>query len=159
MDWECSQISTFLVPLTRTCDWIVDPDTLSSLYTDPTLMATRQFSSISIAQGSSNFSVFYEPAAIGIIAWDSKDNTLPIDCPDPLRDCDLDWIVRIVGAAPPGSGALTAYNPNVFDNTHLSKAKRRLGNQTGILACFSNGLGVNGPAVDMFIDARCLIKE
>jgi hypothetical protein len=71
----------------------------------------------------------------------------------------MDWIVRIVGFIAPFALAGFAPNPNIFDNTHLSKAKRRLGSQTGILVCFAAGLGSGAPGVDFGIDVRCLIKE
>ncbi len=152
MDWECIQADVTLGANTKACAWILDPVEVITDYTDPTLMATRQFSSIRSGTTAAGTGIF---AAIGIIAWDGISVATPTPCPGPLTDCNLDWVVRIVGVQPDGTAAGTLLNPNIFDNTHLSKARRRLGNQTGLLVSFET----EGGTFAFAIDIRVLIKE
>jgi hypothetical protein len=158
MDWECAQLSTTVFGGNLEAGWIVDPETVRQDYTDPTLMATRQFSLASL-KTINNTNPFFEYAAIGIIRWDHTDSTVPLNAPGPLRNCDADWIVRIVFLIAPATAIGSNLSSNIFDNTHLSKAKRRLGNNSGILACFETAATAGNYSVAFGLDARCLIKE
>jgi hypothetical protein len=70
-------------------------------------------------------------------------------------DGDMDWIARWVGPVPFGSPIGTLPNPNIFDNTHLVKARRRLGNDRSLLLVYET-VGVGAHIVS---DIRTLIKE
>ena len=151
MDWTCAQMDVELAPDLKACAWLIDPIDVLETFTDPTLMATRQFSNIRSLSSTGATGTF---AAIGVIAWDGIDELPPADCPGPLSDCDFDWIVRIVSPIPASAPSANG-NPNIFDNTHLSKARRRLPSQTGILVAFET----EGVTASFAIDIRCLIKE
>jgi hypothetical protein len=158
MDWECSQVSGNVFAGNVESGWVVDPDTVREDYTDPTLMATRQFCNATIVQRPTA-SFFYEYGAIGLIRWDQMDAGLVLNPPGPLRNCDADWIVRIVFPFHTLQPIGTAIGANIFDNTHLSKAKRRLGSNSGILCVFEVASTAAGAQLAFGIDARCLIKE
>jgi hypothetical protein len=151
MDWECAQFGASLGVNGCQAQFVVAPSVVRDLYTDPTLFATRWFVQIVTGAGGLNFN-----AAIGIIAWDSIDDIPPTgasEVPCPLTHCNLDWIVRYAVPSATGSGALVTNL--VLDSTHLSKARRRLGNQTGILiVAETDGLAANFGA-----DVRCLLRD
>jgi len=139
-----------------TSGWLIDPIQVLETFTDPTLMATRAFvaartQAVQSGAGGGGY------AAIGIIAWDGSTSAAPVDPPGPLSDLDFDWINRWVGPVVNHAPAGTFLNMNIFDNTHLSKARRRLPSGTGILVCFE-GEGL-ASFVDYACDIRCLIKE
>jgi hypothetical protein len=54
-----------------------------------------------------------------------------------------------------GTNAGTLLSPNIFDNTHLVKARRRLGNDRSLLIVYES---VNLSA-SIALDLRTLIKE
>jgi hypothetical protein len=159
MDWEDGRVSCNLTPGTFCRDWIVFPLRLREDYTDPTLMASRWFLSIVAATG------FIEviPGAVvgvGLIAWSSKDDNIPApgDTPLAVGDGELDWINRWLFPIPQG------FNPDagqifqpMLDNVHLSKAKRRLGSDMGILLVAEAKNTTNDWTFSS--DVRCLIKE
>jgi hypothetical protein len=156
MDWKCAQFRVSLGPTQIACVYLIDPDTLAIEFTDPTLMATRAFLNIRL-DGESVPAGVGGIAAIGLIAWDSSNGEAPIgdNCPGPIRDCDFDWIARWSGPAPAGTTVGTLLGPNIFDNTHLSRARRRLPTGTGLLVAFET---IEIPA-SFAADIRCLIKE
>ena len=152
LDWVCAQFDV-TAGNGISCAWLMDPLEVLETFTDPTLMATRTFLSV---RNSGTQGVDGGFAAFGIIAWDGISAAPPTDCPGPLSDCDFDWINRIV--APVVAGATVGFmNPNIFDNTHLSKARRRLPSQTGLLVVFE-GEGLTNNQ-NYGADVRCLIKE
>jgi hypothetical protein len=158
MDWENGRVSCFMGPGNTLCrDWIVFPTVLRDGYTDPTLMASRWFVA---AANNSQGQEFIAGAAIGIglIVWSSKDDSIPSAAatPLPLSDGELDWVNRWVIPIPQGQSSLeTIYNE--LDNVHLSKAKRRLGQDNGILLVAETKLLSNSWGIST--DVRCLIKE
>ncbi len=152
MDWECAQLASNGV-VGISAAWVVLPSVMKTRYTDPTLMASRWFlgAKTTVAQGASaGF------AAVGLIAWDAVSDAVPALIPDPLQQCELDWITRFVWPIPAGD-PITILNGVDFDLAHLSKAKRRLGNQTSILYV-ATVTAVSG-AVNFAADVRVLIKE
>jgi len=156
MDWVCAQVDARLAPGSIACAWIHDPIETLETFTDPTLMATRQFTIM--RQESTQNAGLSGFAAMGIIAWDGVSAAAPTECPGPLSDCDFDWVVRVVGIVIAGAPAGSLLNPNVFDNTHLSKARRRLPSQTGLLIAFETDADNTG-VVAFGTDVRCLLKE
>ncbi len=155
MDWVCATLDVALGGTDIACAWLIDPIETLETFTDPTLMATRAFVQIRI-EGAS-FVGIGGFAAIGLIAWDGVTALPPLDCPGPLSDCDFDWVARWVGVINRQLPAATILNPNVFDNTHLSRARRRLPTQTGLLVVFETESA--NSSVHFGIDLRCLIKE
>jgi len=153
MDWVCAQMDVPIVNAVS-CAWLIDPIDVLETFTDPTLMATRIFMALRTGVTQVGTGAY---AGIGIIAWDGTSAAAPTECPGPLSDCDFDWINRIIGIVPETTPAGTFLNPNAFDNTHLSKARRRLPSQTGLLVSFE-GEGLTG-TVYAGADIRCLIKE
>ena len=98
--------------------------------------------------------------ALGVIAWDYVDYSVdpaatPEPCPNPLEDCELDWVflwtLPLVGT----TGAFLGGNANGPDRDRASKAKRRLGSQSSILVVIAS-IGVT---VNYHAHVRCLIKE
>ncbi len=152
MDWECAQLATNALPTDGiSCAWVVLPSVMRGRYTDPTLMASRWWLDGTVAaQGAAGGFL-----GVGLIAWDSPTDATPALCPDPLDQCDLDWITRHVWPRAATQGA-ALLNGVTFDLDHLSKAKRRLGNQSSILyVASSTGAG----AATFAADIRVLIKE
>jgi len=161
MDWECAQLT---VPNINSNDpgaiigaYAVLPSTLRQFYTDPTLMATRFFGNAVLKNTGAIAVAQY--IGVGVIAWDDKDDFVD-DPPGPLSDCNLDWIARWVGAFPVGFIGPATANFNFTDLTHLSKSKRRLGNQKGLLVTFEAlSIGVGTLSFGVAVDVRFLIKE
>jgi hypothetical protein len=155
MDWECAQLDGDVTAGSKIAGYVFLPSMARADYTDPTLMATRQFTSMRLntTQTLTGF------AAAGVIVWEDINDTVPAaaDLPGPLTDCDLDWIVRVVGIAHGNMPAGSLLNPNVFDNTHLSKARRRLGSSGGLLVVFQGDADII--SVNIGMDVRVLIKE
>jgi hypothetical protein len=114
-----------------------------------------------VSTGGPNSTAAAFSAAAGLIAWDRKDDTVPAiaDLPDPIDNGELDWINRYVSMWPQEAPNLIV-SPSL-DDVHLSKAKRKLGQDKGILCVFSTSVGAGAPAgiVNFAADIRCLIKE
>jgi hypothetical protein len=154
MDWKCRQYRTQLQATQLVCSWVIAPEDLAFEFTDPTLMATRAFLQMYLA-GPSVPAGVGGIAAIGLIAWDGLVSP-PIGdlCPGPIRNCDYDWVARWSAPVPAGA-PVGVLSPNIFDNTHLSRARRRLPTGTGLLVAFET---IEIP-VNFALDIRCLIKE
>jgi hypothetical protein len=154
MDWECAQASISGLGNAKSGAYIVKPSDLRIFYTDPTLMVSRWFCHLSTTATQANSGGF---VSVGLIKWDDINDTAPAsaDLPGPLTNCDLDWINRFVVGVPIGTPA-SSYEL-VLDTVHISKAKRRIGSDSGILLVFENTdlTGTSGGAIDV----RCLIKE
>ncbi len=163
MDWECAQATaTLQAAQGHVCAYLIGPDTFRDFYTSPTVLVTRVFCQIfQLSAGQSPGSV--PIAAIGIIDWKDRDSAAPDvtanECPRPLTDCDLDWMGRWVSPGfPVGTPQATfpfGLGPNIFDNTHLVKSRRKLENSEGLLVSFET-LGMDAA---FSIDARFLIKQ
>jgi hypothetical protein len=154
MDWVCAQLDVSQANLFTSSAWLIDPIEVLDTFTDPTLMATRAFLAMRTSTTQVTGGGF---VGVGIIAWDGTSALSPAEPPGPIDDCDFDWINRWVGIAPDGTTAGAQLNPNLFDNSHLSKARRRLPSGTGLLVCFQ-AKQMDGPTA-IGIDIRCLIKE
>jgi hypothetical protein len=126
-------------------------------------MASRWFPSIvPEAQGAQANATYF--VAAGLIRWDSIDDDPPdpLSAPGPLTHCNLDWINRYVATYFTNfNGQFAIQTQGLFDIVHLSEAKRRLGNDSGILFC-AEAISPNPNAQTFFrvsADVRCLIKE
>jgi hypothetical protein len=139
MDWisgEIDSITSSPAAEVSSCGWLCAAQ-LSDQFTDPTLMALRVWGSATTINATTEQTVM----AMGIIAWNFTRHPdgsalVPSECPDLINlpgVCqDEDWIYRwylpISGAVPVGS----AFYINDA-NDRMSKARRRLGNDTGLL--------------------------
>ncbi len=152
MDWYCGDYEGVVPAGTAVCDWLILPSLLHENTTDPTLMATRVAAQMNIQVQADNTSI----AAIGIIAWNHVDDIVPVDCPGPLSNCDFDWIwwyaVPATAAVSPGH----LWGNGGADTTILSKARRRLGNDSSLLVVVE-ALGTG--SWDFHMHARLLVKE
>jgi len=151
-DWENVLVSGSALANAIVGDWALLPSAVRTEYTDPTLYATRLFARLNTrgAVGVSPPSA----VAIGLIDWSAFDDSLPI-FPGPITDGNLDWIVRYVEPLAPTMPTDGTIFSLVLDTTHLSKARRRLGAENGILVVFetSNIIG------DFAADVRMLLRE
>ncbi len=154
MDWVFAQLDVQQQNIFTSSAWLIDPITTLETFTDPTLMATRAFVGMRTTGVQTNGTGF---VAVGLTVWHGFDALSPAEPPGPLDDADFDWINRWVGIVPFGTPPGAMLNPNIFDNTHLSKARRRLPSGTGLLVCFQAQNVDNLVAIG--IDLRCLIKE
>jgi hypothetical protein len=153
MDWYHSETGQRLFINEHAAAWHILPSTIQPYLTDPTLMATRAFCAIRTFETPIVPGAF---AAIGVIAWNYVTDFIPLEIPSVLApDGDMDWICRWIGVAPQGTPAGTFLNPNIFDNTHLSKARRRLGNDRSLLIVYQTV----DVGADFGLDLRTLIKE
>ncbi len=91
----------------------------------------------------------------GVIAWDDVNDTVPADPPLPNSNPELDWMIRSPILLPPAAaaGSLIFQQDDTFAQ---SSAKRRLGNQSGLLLVVESGS--NG-TVSWGVDVRYLLKE
>jgi len=153
MDWYHSESAGFNPPNTHSAAWHILPSVIQPDLTDPTLMAARAFVGMRTLSYSTALGAF---VGIGLIAWNYVDDATPLQIPSvQAPDGDFDWIARWVGIVHPSTLPGTDLNPNIFDNTHLVKARRRLGNDRSLLVVFQT------VAVSAYIalDLRTLIKE
>jgi hypothetical protein len=135
--------------------WIISPETIATSFVDPTIMAIR-------AQvGNTPVSAGAYIAAHGIIAWSGTDLvTLPNPLPSPLTDPELDWMWHQYSG---GTDSTIATSPGIqtlmFDiSEKLSKARRRMGNQMGLLYVFSNSFS-SETSLTNSAGIRYLLKE
>ncbi len=156
MDWYHSQSFVSLGPGQKSSTWHILPSVIQPDLTDPTLMALRAFLQFRLDAGTTTGTGF---VALGIIAWSYVTDaapTLAADTPSVMSpDGDMDWIARWVSPVLNGTNAGTLLSPNIFDNTHLVKARRRLGNDRSLLIVYES---VNLSA-SIALDLRTLIKE
>ena len=152
MDWECGDFNGGLAADTRACHWLVPPSELRDGYTDPTLMATMAWGRFAGTPNSAG-----DIAAFGIIVVSAFDDADPVGdaCPGPITDCNADWIYLHYVPYVPFAGSLVVSGPDVSELDRRSSARRRLGNDKGILLVAENV----GIAVDFHWHVRCLIKE
>jgi hypothetical protein len=156
MDWYHAQITVANLGINQhIAEWLILPSDIQENLTDPTLMAIRAFLNMRTTSECC-FTGFGGFAGIGVIAWNYVDDNVPLDIPQVLSpDGDMDWIARWIGVAPMTTPAGTNLNPNIFDNTHLNKARRRLGNDRSLLVVFETV----DISANYAIDLRALIKE
>jgi len=158
VDWGTVQADALLAANTGACAWILDPATAREFYVSPTILAIRSF--VQMRLGSVALSLDAGYAALGIIRWDGLDATAPVDCPLPLTDGNLDWMARWVQPIPLGTNSGTILAPNIFDLTHLSKAKRKLENTAGLLISWEFDAGIEiTSAVSIASDHRYLLQQ
>ncbi len=159
MDWIVGHVDSVDIGqamLAPTCKWLCDPAELRDEFTDPTLMAVRVAGQVSPGSATSGQAAF----GFGIIAWnfatDGAGNSLvPTECPRLFdEECqDEDWIYRNLAVYT--SGFTGYFTVNGEDG--LSKARRRLGNDKGLLLVVQSAT-----AADQFnfhYHVRALIKE
>jgi hypothetical protein len=161
MDWVSGEIDSViqgtLSTLTPTCRWVCEEGDLVKNFTDPTLMATRVWGSTR-PNGTTTAN---DVIAFGIIAWNfTRDATgtlvIPTECPDLFNDPDCqdeDWVYRYFRPSSGGEGPGDVLYLNDSDD-RMSKARRRLGNDQGILMVVQ-GVG----AFHFHFHASFLIKE
>ncbi|PSM54807.1 hypothetical protein C4L39_26310, partial [Clostridium diolis] len=106
-DWECAQAFVALASGNAAAGWAVLPSEVRLQYTDPTAYATRLFAHIRL---SAQVPAGGATLAIGIIDWDSRDDTVPTEIPRPITDCNLDWMDRFSIPAPEGQASGTSYD-------------------------------------------------
>ncbi len=161
MDWISGEIDSDVNgPSTGTasCGWLCAAQ-LSDQFTDPTLMAMRVWGAAR-AQGPTSPSAVF---AMGIISWSftrAPDGSalVPTECPDLINApgvCqDEDWIYRWYLPSPGGEGSANIHY--LLDNDdRLSKARRRLGNNMGLLFVVQSKV----QTYDYHFHASALIKE
>ena len=159
-DWEyaIAQIQLAGGVTATLCDWLIPPTYVRENYTDPTLMATRWF--VNLRLGNAGATANALGVAVGIIAWDGIDDSAPLasECPGPITHGDLDWITRF--AIPVPSAEIGASYALVLDTTHLSEARRKLGNQTSLLISAETfGTGAAPPSATIGADVRMLLMD
>jgi hypothetical protein len=154
MDWYHSESGVnYLFSGSIAAAWHILPSDIQENLTDPTLMATRAFVGMRTETSPTNAVGFL---SVGLIAWSYTSDLEPLEIPSVMSpDGDMDWIARWVGVVPYGAPAGFLPNPNIFDNTHLVKARRRLGNDRSLLIVFQ-AVDVTG---HIGLDLRTLIKE
>ncbi len=165
MDWVTGEIDSTVsgnATPEALCGWLCAAQ-LRNDFTDPTLMALRVWgSAIPVGATTGANSVF----AMGLIAWnftlapDGSAN-IPSECPllinDPFADSahcqDEDWIYQWFL---PSAGGETSSNIHYIEAAErVSKARRRLGNDSGILFVVQ----ALGTSYQYHFHARALIKE
>ncbi len=154
MDWICGDLNVegFSNP-DRVCKWLVPPSELREGFTDPTLMSTMVWLTL-IPQGQPTSTA--PIAGFGIIVVFVFDDAEPVGdaCPGPITDCSADWVYLNYYLATPGIGGGVSMGTEL---DRRSQAKRRLGNDKGILFVFE----AFGASQNFFgyAHVRCLIKE
>ncbi len=161
MDWISGEIDSDVAGLASgfgQCGWLCASQ-LSDQFTDPTLMAVRVWGSARNEQTTGASSVF----AMGIIAWNftrAPDGSaiVPTECPDLINVpgvCqDEDWIYRWFLPSAGNEPAGTIHYINDSED-RMSKARRRLGNDKGLLFVVQSAL----TNYTYHFHASALIKE
>ncbi len=153
MDWEyVNVLGAGLAANAKTSVQVVSSTELNAEYTDPTLMGALMVCAARSASDNTNSAGV---VAFGLIAWDDINNTPPVttECPGPITNGNLDWILRTALPFNGPVGSITSVN---LDGQFRSKARRRLGSsRTVLLVVEALGLAVTSFTADV----RVLIKE
>jgi len=177
MDWNHSYFQAVLTTNLVSAVWVITPDEIEREFTDPTWMRalvylsarlqTQALPGVSVentgGQGGANHIGF------GLIKWQgvpspsiTEDAASPLGSagfpntlPDPVRDGQLDWIYRHIWPVA-GFSAGTALLNGTCDLDRQSSAKRRLGNDSGVMGVWSNR---TSSSIDIAHSVRFLIKE
>ncbi len=153
MDWEAATAFGTLTTINDGAFYSLLPSTPNTFYTDPTLMFTAiDWSVLVPASPGTNLGV-----SIGIIRWDDANDNVPAgaEIPSPITQADFDWIY-LVNIGGVNSGAAFQYFPDGALRHSCSKAKRRLGSNSGLLCVIENRTSVT---ISYNINIRHLIKE
>ncbi len=154
MDWGSGQIRANFTGTTVSAGWLLAPLIARGDFVDPTIMRcitrhmTKYNGGVPLTTGGE--------VGMGIIAWDHVNNSIPSDIPGPVSDGNVDWMIRSVIIVPDQApvGFLAYQQDDVFAE---SSAKRRLGNQAGLLWVLQSTV----PSAAFFVgsDCRYLLKE
>jgi hypothetical protein len=154
MDWGGGTIRVNLSAAQSSAGWLLAPLAARNSYVDPTIMRLitrhmmRYNGGVILGTGGA--------IGMGIIAWDSVNDQIPGFLPGPVTSPEVDWMTRSVIIVPDQTpvGLLAYQQDDVFAS---SSAKRRLGNQSGLLWVLESTV----PSGAFFIgaDARFLLKE
>jgi len=155
LDWGGAEIIVSIFAGTVSYAWIYRPEDAREL-TSPTVLAMRSFVQMRVI-GTPVLGGF---AGIGVIRWDGilSTDTLTVP-PNPIEDFDLDWMARWIAPIPDGTTSGTVLSPNIFDNTHLTKAKRKLENTSGLLWVAAVDLALAPAAISFASDHRFLVQQ
>ena len=149
MDWICGDATLNGVSVDTACTWLVPPSDLRTQFTDPTLMSTMVWGSVAPTTSAGSGAV----AGFGIIVWSATpDDSVPTECPGPITECEYDWLYLHIYPMLPGT-AVALFNGDNLDRR--SQAKRRLGNDKGILLVAQSLVTTS----NFHYHVRCLIKE
>ncbi len=166
MDWIAGEIDSSTAGGAGTppvCAWLCEPKVLAEHFTDPTAMAVRVWGSARPLQTTVPVSAF----AFGVIAWNFVTDpttglaVLPNPCPrlintGPQGCQDEDWMYQWLLPSAGGETSSATFLRYINDgDDRISKARRRLGNDKGLLLV-AQGVGV---AYDFHVHVRALIKE
>ncbi len=153
MDWECGELDSTLTANSKECKWLIPPSALRDGYTDPTLMASMVWLQMSVTvPGPDSSSV----SGFGIIVVSAFSDVDPFGdgCPGPLTDCSADWVCLAFNPVAVNTAAPVTFTASDYHD-RMSKAKRRLGNDKGILLVGETLV----TSARIHAHVRCLIKE
>ena len=158
MDWHGAIHTSAgaIGPGTRSVGWTILPLDIRDLYTDPTWIRSIMSTAVRVVVSPAGHSV----VAVGLIAWNSRDDALPTAPPGPssASDSDADWVLRQPIAIPANTGVGTIFTVSA-DMMLDSRAMRRLGNDRAPLWVAEHySFGASG-TVDVVSDVRLLLKE
>ena len=152
MDWGGQSLAINGVSSGATSStYVLLPSVVRADYVDPTIMATRMTFGIYLPASSAGGLV-----AAGVIAWSDINDVVPSDPPGPITNVNQDWIIRQVFAIPPSYPGGFIGGPSL-DTAYYSKARRRLGNDRGLLLVVENF--ATGVSLNYAVDVRFLLKE
>jgi hypothetical protein len=151
MDWGGAAVAATFTGTSVSSAYLLPPLAARGSYVDPTIMRILMRFGLRIDFVSSNNSSI----VAGVIAWDDVNDTVPTDPPLPRSNPELDWMIRspILLLPAAAQGSLIYQQDDTFAQ---SSAKRRLGNQSGLLLVVESG---SNATVSWGVDVRYLLKE
>ncbi len=153
MDWGAGFDQTNLGTNIALSDWIWFPTAVKHDHVDPTLMFTQVQWTLRLqaAQAAAGGWI-----GLGLIVWSSRDDTVPNLPPRPVSDANLDWVYNVIVPIPGSLANGTTITPYQTERFVSSKARRRMGNDQGLLLCLEN---FSAAPVDVAYAVRFLMKE
>ncbi len=151
MDWGGGFVTATFTGTSVASAYLLPPLAARNSYVDPTIMRILMRFGLRIDFVSSNNSAI----VAGVIAWDDVNDTVPTDPPLPFANPELDWMIRspILLPTAAAQGSVVYQQDDTFAQ---SSAKRRLGNQSGLLLVVQSG---SNATVSWGVDVRYLLKE
>ncbi|WP_283548165.1 hypothetical protein [Lactiplantibacillus plantarum] len=147
MDWGgYDKATTHVGAASIEADWIISPQVIREEFVDPTIL--RLIHNLSVSWDATD-----GRGAVGIIAWDGVDATVPpaTDLPAPWSQPNLDWMWH----THLNSSAMAVLGWGYTDVLANTSAKRRMGNSKGLLVVAQSG----AVGFDWTFGCRYLLKE